>query len=157
MSLTLQIEKPDKAEIVDLIHQLDEHLKSLYPLESTHLLDIQTLMGENIRFMTAKDGQRYVGCGALRIFKGEYAEIKRMFVLPSERDKGIARQILAELQKLAIEEGLTTLRLETGIHQAEALGLYEKFGFQRIPPFGEYTEDPLSLCFEKHIEGKRLS
>lgn len=149
--LTLQIEKPDKAEIVELIRQLDEFLKSLYPPESNHLLDINALMGENILFLTAKDGERYVGCGALRLFQGEYAEIKRMYVLPSERGKGIAYRILAELQRLAAESGLEILRLETGIHQAEALGLYKKFGFYRVEPFGEYTADPLSLCFEKRI------
>src|SRR5688572_14171803 len=134
--ITLQIEKPDKAEIVDLVRQLDEYLKSLYPPESNHLLDIKTLMAENILFLTAKDGQRYVGCGALRLFKGEYAEVKRMYVLPSERGKRIAYQILTELQRLASESGLEILRLETGIHQLEALGLYEKFGFYRIEPFG---------------------
>lgn len=150
--ITLQIEKPDRQEIIELINQLDEYLKSLYPPESNHLLDINTLMGENIIFLTAKDGARYVGCGALRLFKGEYAEIKRMYVVPSERGKGVAYRLLTELQRLAVEAGLKILRLETGIHQPEALNLYEKFGFRRIEPFGEYTADPLSLCFEKRIE-----
>ena len=150
--ITLQIEKPDRKEIIELINQLDGYLKSLYPPESNHLLDINTLMGENIIFLTAKDDARYIGCGALRLFKGEYAEIKRMYVVPSERGKGVAYRLLTELQRLAAEAGLQILRLETGIHQPEALNLYEKFGFRRIEPFGEYTADPLSLCFEKRIE-----
>jgi putative acetyltransferase len=152
MMITLQIEKPDRQEIIELIKQLDGYLKSLYPPESNHLLDISTLMGENIIFLTAKDGTRYVGCGALRLFKGQYAEIKRMYVVPSERGKGVAYRLLTELQRLAAGAGLQILRLETGIHQLEALNLYEKFGFCRIEPFGEYTADPLSLCFEKRIE-----
>jgi putative acetyltransferase len=149
--ITLQIEKPDKQAIIELIRQLDEYLESLYPPESNHLLDIQTLMGENIIFLTAKDGERYVGCGALRLFKGQYAEIKRMYVLPAERGKGIASRLLNELERLALESGLRILRLETGIHQAEALNLYERFGFYKIEPFGEYAADPLSLYFEKYI------
>ena len=151
MSLTLQIEKPDKAEIVELVRQLDEYLEALYPPESNHLLDINTLMGENIIFLTAKDGERYVGCGALRLFKGQYAEIKRMYVLPSERGKKIAYRLLSELERLASEIGLKILRLETGIDQHAALNLYQKFGFHKIGPFGEYAADPLSLYFEKHI------
>jgi putative acetyltransferase len=149
--LTLQIERPDKPDIIALINQLDEYLESLYPAESNHLLDITRLMAENILFLTAKDGERYVGCGALRLFAGQYAEVKRMYVLPSERGKKIAYRLLSELERLASASGLKTLRLETGIHQPEALGLYEKFGFYRIEAFGEYTADPLSLYFEKRI------
>ncbi len=155
--ISLQIEKPDKPEIIDLIAQLDTYLKSLYPPESNHLLDIKALMRENILFLTAKEGERYIGCGALRLFKGEYAEIKRMYVAPAERGNRIGYRLLNELERLASAAGFKILRLETGIHQAEALNLYEKFGFHRIPPFGEYTDDPLSLCFEKRIERKRLS
>jgi GNAT superfamily N-acetyltransferase len=155
MTFTLQIEKPDKPEIVELIAQLDAHLKSLYPPASNHLLDIRTLMGENIVFLTAKEDERYVGCGALRLFKGEYAEVKRMYVAPSERGKQIGYRLLSELERLASEFGLNVLRLETGIRQKEALRLYEKFGFRRIPPFGEYTDDPLSLCYEKQIIRER--
>ena len=151
MTVTLQIEKPDKPEIVDLIAQLDAHLKSLYPPASNHLLNIQSLMAENITFLTAKEDERYVGCGALRLFKGEYAEVKRMYVLPSERGKRIGYQLLNELERLAALQGLDSLRLETGVYQQDALRLYEKFGFRRTPPFGEYTDDPLSLCYEKQI------
>jgi putative acetyltransferase len=149
--ITLQIEKPDKPAIIELIQQLDEYLESLYPPESNHLLDIKTLMGENIIFLAAKDNERYVGCGALRLFKGEYAEVKRMYVVPAERGKGIAHQLLSKLEQLASESGLKVLRLETGIAQLEALRLYEKFGFYKIDAFGEYVADPLSLYFEKRI------
>jgi len=157
MALSLQIEKPDKPEIVELIAQLDAYLKSLYPPASTHLLDIQALLAENVIFLTAKDGERYVGCGALRVFDGEYAEIKRMYVVPSERGKRIGYRLLSELESLALGLRLNILRLETGIYQEDALRLYEKFGFRRIPPFGEYTDDPLSRCYQKQINPERPS
>ena len=91
--ITLQIEKPDKKPIAELIEKLDEYLISLYPPECNHLLDIKTLMQPDILFLTAKEGHKYVGCGAIRIVRGQYAEIKRMFVLPGQRGKGIGYKI----------------------------------------------------------------
>jgi ribosomal protein S18 acetylase RimI-like enzyme len=64
---------------------------------------------------------------------------------------GLARLILDHLTAYAREHGVSLLRLETGIHQLEAIGLYERMGFERIPPFGAYKPDPLSIFYEKHI------
>lgn len=149
--ITLQVEKPDKKEIAGLIGQLDDYLNSLYPPECNHLLDIKTLMKPDVVFMTAKEGQKYVGCGALRIVRGQYGEIKRMFVLHGERGKGIGYKILIELQKIALQLGLNVLKLETGIRQSEALKLYEKFGFYKISAFGEYKPSGMCLFYEKRI------
>jgi putative acetyltransferase len=149
--ITLQIEKPHKKEIAELIGRLDDYLISLYPPECNHLLDIKTLMQPDIIFLTAKEGHKYVGCGAIRIVRGQYAEIKRMFVLPGERGKGIGYKILAELQKIAMQLGLNFLRLETGVRQSEAVRLYEKFGFYKISTFGEYKPSGMCLFYEKRI------
>jgi ribosomal protein S18 acetylase RimI-like enzyme len=59
--------------------------------------------------------------------------------------------MLAHLADYTRRRGVGVLRLETGIHQVEAIGLYERFGFQRVRPFGPYRDDPLSLCFEKRL------
>jgi putative acetyltransferase len=64
---------------------------------------------------------------------------------------GLSKLMLNQLADYAQQQGVPLLRLETGIHQLEAIGLYEGFGFQRIPPFGTYEEDPLSLFYEKRI------
>jgi len=74
-----------------------------------------------------------------------------MYVRPVFRGLGLAKQMLDQLAAYSLQQGVTVLRLETGIHQHEAVGLYEKYGFQRRPPFGEYTDDPLSIYFEKKI------
>ena len=66
-------------------------------------------------------------------------------------DAGFGKLLIDYLAAYALEQGISLLRLETGIHQPEAVGLYEKMGFQRIPPFGNYTVDPLSLCYEKQL------
>jgi putative acetyltransferase len=74
-----------------------------------------------------------------------------MFVTLAARRCGLARVILAELEQRAHNLGYTVLRLETGNRQLPAMALYESFGFKRIPPFGEYVNDPTSVCFEKLV------
>ena len=82
----------------------------------------------------------------------EYAELKRMYVRPQFRGAGLGKLMLNHLTEYAHGHGLELLRLETGIHQRAAIGLYERMGFRRIPPFGEYQEDPLSRCYEKRLQ-----
>jgi ribosomal protein S18 acetylase RimI-like enzyme len=74
-----------------------------------------------------------------------------MYVRPKFRGLGLGKLMLHHLAAYAQQNGVKVLRLETGIHQKEAISLYERFGFQRIPPFGEYFEDPVSLCYEKRL------
>ncbi len=91
------------------------------------------------------------GCGGVQLVEGEYAELKRMYVRPAYRGRGLGKLLVEELTRHAAEHGLTLIRLETGIHQVEALGLYRGLGFERIPPFGPYREDPVSICMEKRL------
>ena len=74
-----------------------------------------------------------------------------MFVQPSWRRRGVARQILAALETDARECGYVALRLETGSGQREAIGFYQAAGYVHIPPFGEYVGNPASVCFEKRL------
>jgi ribosomal protein S18 acetylase RimI-like enzyme len=91
------------------------------------------------------------GCGGVQLFGTEYGELKRMYVRPEFRGRGLGKLMLEHLADHARRNGARLLRLETGIHQKEAIGLYESFGFKRVPPFGEYKEDPLSIFYEKRI------
>jgi ribosomal protein S18 acetylase RimI-like enzyme len=63
----------------------------------------------------------------------------------------IARSIIAMLEDQGLRNGLTTVRLETGTEQPEAVALYESLGYSRIPTFGEYVSDPYSICYEKDL------
>src|SRR6185503_16299650 len=96
-------------------------------------------------------GGNPVACGAFRPLEGNVAEIKRMFVVPDHRGRGYSKAILRELERLARENGYTTVRLETGDRQPEAIGLYQRSGYHRIPNFGIYVEDQRSVCFEKQL------
>lgn len=148
--ITIEITSPNRPDAITLIQELDDHLKRRYPAESTHLLDINALMQPNITFVLALSNGEAIGCGALRREDG-YAEVKRMYVKPSQRGLGVGYKILSRLEELAIESGYTIARLETGVYQPEAIKLYERKGFVRRSPFGEYTDDPLSLCYEKKL------
>lgn len=92
-----------------------------------------------------------VACGAMKPFDEQSIEIKRMYVLPLHRGKGCASQVLKELESWAKELGYTRTILETGKRQPEAIALYEKSGYARIPNYGQYQGVENSLCFAKNI------
>lgn len=81
------------------------------------------------------------------------AEMKRMYVVPQARGRGLARRILAELEATAAAEGRIRMVLETGTLQPEAIALYSSCGYTPIPKFGLYREDPLSVCLGKPLVG----
>src|SRR5215471_17296608 len=102
-------------------------------------------------FLIATIDDKAVGCAALRPMDTETAEIRRMYVAPAFRRRGVARCLLEELERRAVEFGYLIVRLETGNRQAEAVALYESRGFRRIAPYGCHVGDPLSICFEKRV------
>ena len=138
------------ADVRQLIAALDAHLADLYPPESNHGLSLAALAAPDVRFVVARLGGSAVGCGALRLDAG-FAELKRMYVVPEARRRGVAWRLLARLEALAAANGRSLVRLETGVAQAEAIALYERAGFRRIPPFPPYRPDPLSLFMEKAL------
>jgi putative acetyltransferase len=148
---TIRLESPRQPDVIRLIEELDAYHIERYPAESNHLLDVATLCGPDIRFLVARLGGETVGCGALRVDAEGYGEVKRMFVLPRIRGQKLGRRILERIEEQARSEKLACLRLETGIHQPEALGLYRSAGFEDRGPFGEYGPDPLSVFMEKKL------
>ena len=149
----VRIERGDPAEprTRALIEALDQYLIALYPPVSNHLVPPDQLRGPHVVFLIANLGAEPVGCGALVDRSGEYGELKRMYVRPDRRGGGIGRALLETLVAHARSRGLGMLRLETGIAQPEALALYERSGFVRRGPFGEYRDDPLSLFLERTL------
>ncbi|SEG62520.1 Acetyltransferase (GNAT) family protein [Thermomonospora echinospora] len=104
-----------------------------------------------IDFLLARVGDEPVGCGGLKPLEPRVAEVTRMYVRPAHRGQGISRGLLDALEGLAGGRGVRTLRLETGDLQPESIGLYQSSGYRRIPAFGPYQGNALSLCFEKHL------
>jgi putative acetyltransferase len=151
MSAIITPERPDTADAIILITELEAHLDPLYPRESRHGLSVEQLIAEAVPFFLLRSNGTPAGCGGIKLFGTEYGELKRMYVRPQFRGSGFGRLMLNHLADYARAHGVALLRLETGTHQRAAIGLYERMGFQRIPPFGAYREDPLSLFYEKQI------
>lgn len=97
------------------------------------------------------EGREPVGSGAMKPFEPLTMEIKRMYVDPRLRGRGIAATVLRELEEWARELGITRTILETGKRQPEAIRLYEKNGYLRMPNYGPYIGVENSVCFEKSL------
>lgn len=151
MPVIITAERPDTPDAIALITELEATLEPLYPPVSRHGLSVERLITEGVHFFVLRSDGIAASCGGVKLFGSDYGEIKRMFVRPQFRGMGFAKLMLTHLTDFTQQHGIALLRLETGIYQQEAIGLYEKMGFHRIPPFGNYTADPLSLCYEKSL------
>jgi putative acetyltransferase len=151
MACVIGMERPDSADAVALIKELDEWLYSLYSQDSCYCLSPEQLVRENVAFFVVRVDGKAVGCCGLRSEDG-YSELKRMYVRPSFRGQGLAKQMLRHVERYAIDGGVKVIRIETGIYQVEAMALYERAGYHRIPRFGDYREDGVSVFFEKSLE-----
>lgn len=153
MQITIIEERPDSPDALKLLGELDEALwLHPYPPQSRHAFTVEKLMREGVAFFVARIGSAPAACGGVKLFDSDYGEVKRMYVCPAFRGRGLGKAVLNHLAVYAQQRQVNLLRLETGIYQVEAIGLYEGWGFKRRPPFGEYQIDPLSVYFEKRLE-----
>ncbi len=154
-AVTITRERPDTADAVQLIAELEAYLEPMYPAESRHGLSVERLLTEGVAFFVLRADGVPAGCASIKLVEDDgetpYGEVKRMYVRPEFRGRGFAIRLLDQLEDYARERNIGLLRLETGIYQTEAIGLYERVGFHRIPPFGPYTDDPLSRYYEKAL------
>src|SRR5438067_10266682 len=139
MSVTITPERPDSADAVALVAELEAHLEQLYPPESRHGYSVEKLIAQGVAFFVLRESDTPAGCGGIQLFGREYGELKRMYVRPQFRGRGFGKLLLKHLVDHARANGVRLIRLETGIYQTEAIGLYERMGFRRVPPFGEYV------------------
>jgi len=145
------LDSPDAAR---LIAALNAELTKTFPEPgATHfsLSDAQVVPGDGA-FLIAWLDDAAVGCGAVRRLDETTAEIKRMYVDPSVRGRGIGRALLDALEREARLVGVKTIVLETGTRLASAIKLYVAMGYAPIPLFGDYVSSPAtSLCFGKSL------
>lgn len=175
-------EDPGAADVLALLAAGEAHSASLYPAESNHHLDLDGLRAASVRFFVARDvalpgtetlpalpeakpaavpGQAdeparsgtALATAAIVLHEG-WAEIKRIWVEPEARGRGLSRRLLAVLEAEAVAHGIGLLRLETGIASDEALGLYRGAGFAACPPFADYRPDPHSVFMEKPLPAR---
>jgi GNAT superfamily N-acetyltransferase len=137
-------------ELLRLIKLLDEELAIRDGKDHAFYAQYNGL--ETIQhILLLKENNKTLACGALKRIDSDHAEIKRMFVIPEERNKGMASKVLHALEEWAKDLGFLFCRLETGINQPEAIRLYEKNGYLRIPNYGQYKGVEASFCFQKEL------
>lgn len=147
--VSIALESPDQAEVIALIDELDAYQKPLYPPESHHGIDHAALSRANVLFAVARDASgEAIACGAI-VIEPEFGELKRMYTRPSHRGRGVAGRLLAFLEAQAQRRGCRRFVLETGYLQTAAIALYERFGYGRCEPFGDYVEDPDSVFMQR--------
>lgn len=143
--MRVALELPDQPDVVSLIEDLDAYQKPLYPPESHHGVELAALSGPNVLFAVARnDAGLAIGCGAI-VVGPDYGEVKRMFVRPSDRGRGVGKQLLSFLENCARARGCSRFVLETGYLQEEAISLYLGSGYERCSAFGSYLDDPNSI------------
>jgi putative acetyltransferase len=142
---------PSEPGAVALIAALDADLMDRYP--GLHIYGIASagFRAAGGLFLIGRIDGRSAACGALRPLPDGAVELKRMFVRPEFRHRGLAGAMLATLEKAAVERGYSTIRLETGEGQPEAIALYRRAGYRPIPCYGDYASDPACRCFEKSL------
>jgi putative acetyltransferase len=151
MTFRITLEDPAAPEILTLLEEGERYGASLYPAESNHFPPIEALRNANVRFVVARDADgAAIATGAVALHDG-WAELKRMWVVPAARGRGLSKAILSDLEARVRREGIAILRLETGVDNREALALYERCGFARRGPFADYGPDPLSVFMEKAL------
>jgi GNAT superfamily N-acetyltransferase len=102
-------------------------------------------------FLLATIDGEPAGCGGWRDLGDGRAEIKRMFTVAAFRNRGVARAVLAELERTAAAAGIRDIVLETGSVQPEAIALYVSSGYDPIDGFGYYAGAPLSRAYGKRL------
>lgn len=149
--ITILRTNSDNPDFVELVRHLDAELAERDGKEHSFYAQFNKIAMIRHVVVAYKDGQP-VACGAIKEYESGTMEVKRMFTFHANRGMGIAASLLAELEAWAAEMNYSRCILETGKKQPEAIRLYEKSGYKRIPNYGRYAGVENSLCFEKYLE-----
>ena len=156
MSITLERVQRAKPEVRALIGELEADLAGAYEAEQRHGLSIERMFQPNIAFFVAYLDGEAVGCGGVA-FEDGFAELKRMYVRPASRGRGVVQALIERLAGEAAARGISRMTLETGDVQHAAIRAYERAGFTRCGAFGDYCAlapgaIERSVFFEKRLD-----
>lgn len=150
MTIEIVLGDPRDPQATALLKQSHALMEQLFPPEDNFYLDINDLCVPEISFFIAREDGQDLGTAALAD-KGDYGEVKSMFVAPDARGKGVGEALLAKLEDVARAKDLSALKLETGNVLHAAHRLYERGGFTICGPFGEYPAANSSIFMEKKL------
>lgn len=143
----------EREDVQRLLNESDLYMQALYPDESNHMETQSALLNNNTDLIGVFLEDELAAIGAVKRFKSKngYGEIKRIFVPEKQRGKGLSKVVMSHLHQLLIQDDILIAKLETGISQPEAIGLYKSLGYSECEPFGEYQLDPLSVFMVKTL------
>ncbi len=143
----------DCEDVRALLSQHFAEMRAGSPVSACHVLAIDELKSKDIRFFTLREDGQLLGCGALRRLEPGHGEIKSMRTADAALGRGVGSALLDKLFKVAREEGMTRLSLETGSGEpfAAAIRLYQKTGFEQCGPFGGYKATPFTRFFTRAV------
>jgi len=133
-----------------LIKELDQGLLDNYQ-EAQSYYDQFNKLDDIKHVIVSYDGDKAIACGSIKRFDEERMEVKRMYVSPKERGRGLGTSVLLELENWAKSLGYKKCILETGTLQVEAIALYKKKGYTVVDNYGQYIGMETSICFEKEL------
>ncbi len=148
--ITLKRTNSEDKDFHELVKLLDKDLLDRYGALQDYYSRFNSIKNL-LTVVIAYDDNKPVGCGCFKKFDNGSVEVKRMYVNPVQRGKGIGAAILAELEKWAAELKVAAIVLETGNNQPEAVHLYEKMGYIIIPNYGQYSGMETSICMKKEL------
>ena len=143
----------DNSEVNDLLNKHFIELRSVSPAGSTHVLDIDGLKDQSIKFWSLWENDELIGCGALKFLEKNHGEFKSIRVADEFKKKGIGERIINHLIEEAKKLKISKLSIETGAGDffLPARNLFSKFGFKSCPPFAHYKDDPNSCYYTLDI------
>lgn len=150
MTVIIEPGNPKDTEVAALLSKSHALMEQLFCPEDSFALSSDELCAPQIQFFVAREYNVTLGCGALAVRTG-YGEIKSMFTQPFARGQGVGEKILRRIELEARQARLPVLRLETGDSLKSAVGLYRRLGFTICGPFGNYTENKVSIFMEKAL------
>jgi putative acetyltransferase len=150
--IEIRVESPLSDDVRALVAGLNAALHALTPREYCHHLTVEQMGGADTTVFVARDDGRAVACGALKRHEGGIGEVKRMYTLPAYEGRGIGGGIVARIEKMARDEGLSELVLETGDRHPAAWRVYERAGFARLTkPVLDYPDSEWSVFYKKAL------
>jgi putative acetyltransferase len=153
MSIDVRSENPNSEIAITLIQELSRELGATYGDDGEGAFTPNDVTIDRSAFVIAWLDGKAVACGALRpMSDSSVGEIKRMYVRKEARGQGISRHILAKLEELARDYTYKRLILETGTLQPEAVNLYESSDYKQMACYGQYVNNPYSVCYEKLLK-----
>lgn len=163
--VTFEPVSPDDPVAEQLVAMLDTELDEIYadlideasPLSAEVRASFDGTLSPELKaefsgvFLVARRDGVPVACGGMLFLDETTGEVRRVYARPEERGSGLARALMAELERVASERGLSQVLLETAVRQPRAMRFYETLGYTRVPPYGKHVGNPWSVCYEKRI------